>query len=112
MGSHEAAFRGLTQFITYLAIGRAMDRTLSKSLNDPNMTPCLKPPEPLPPRGAEQADCRAEYVPVREVLGDMGSYGPTVSAVQPWIIGYNGETTLGGHGHDFRIFSRLWIDRI
>ena len=40
-------------------------------------------------------------------------FGPAASqyvAIQPWVIGFNGEARLGNTGQDFRIFTRLWID--
>ena len=40
-------------------------------------------------------------------------WGPAASqyvAIQPWVIGFNGEARLGNTGQDFRIFTRLWID--
>ncbi len=39
-----------------------------------------------------------------------GGRVPQFSANQPWLKGYNGETTLGGMDGNM-IFSRLWIDQ-
>ena len=39
-----------------------------------------------------------------------GGLAPQYVAVQPWLIGFNGETLLG-NGQYTTIFSRLWIDQ-
>ena len=38
-----------------------------------------------------------------------GPFPPTFMAIQPWVIGFNGETWMGV-GQHHPIFARLWID--
>ena len=47
---------------------------------------------------------------IRNHLTVWGPAAPKFNAVQPWVAGFNGETSLG---HDDRmvIFSRLWFDQ-
>ena len=35
---------------------------------------------------------------------------PTYQATQPWLIGYNGEFTIGALGQFHNVLTRLWID--
>ena len=39
-----------------------------------------------------------------------GGMGPQYVAVQPWLVGFNGETTVGNEQYT-TIFNRLWIDQ-
>ena len=39
-----------------------------------------------------------------------GAMVPQFSITQPWVVGYNGETSLGGPGGYNPIVARLWID--
>ena len=38
-----------------------------------------------------------------------GPIAPEYSAVQPWVIGFNGEYKIG-NGNFKAVFARLWID--
>jgi hypothetical protein len=38
-----------------------------------------------------------------------GPTAPKFNAIQPWVIGYNGESMLGSDDR-MVLFSRLWID--
>ena len=38
-----------------------------------------------------------------------GGMAPQYVAIQPWLVGFNGETMLGT-GQYTTIFSRLWVD--
>ena len=40
-----------------------------------------------------------------------GPLAPLFQASQPWVVGYNGEVTLGGMNYGGIIWSRLWIDQ-
>jgi len=42
------------------------------------------------------------------------TWGPMVPyyhATQPWVVGFNGEVTLGGMNYGGIVWARLWIDR-
>jgi peptide/nickel transport system substrate-binding protein len=40
-----------------------------------------------------------------------GPKAPNYAAIQPWIIGYNGEGQISRSGRSVEIFARLWIDQ-
>ncbi len=47
--------------------------------------------------------------PIEKFWQIWGPMAPQFVAVQPWVIGYNGEMLLG-NGQMNTVFTRLWID--
>ena len=53
---------------------------------------------------------KADMYWIKEHWVLFGVLPPVFHFWQPWLVGYNAETTLGG-GTNHTIFSRLWIDQ-
>ena len=47
---------------------------------------------------------------VEQHVQTWGPKGPLYQAAQPWVIGFNGEVTLGGMNYGGIIWARLWLD--
>ena len=40
-----------------------------------------------------------------------GPKAPQFMAMQPWVIGYNGEREMSNQSNTAAIYARLWIDQ-
>ena len=47
---------------------------------------------------------------IENALTVWGPETPAFQANQPWVIGYNGEASIGFKGQQQSVLTRLWID--
>ena len=57
----------------------------------------------------QRASLEADMYLIKNHIILWGPTAPKFNAVQPWVIGYNGEASMG-LGNTMAIFPRLWID--
>ena len=112
MISHEAAFRAFDPFFITGLRYRSDNGSNTSNISDPEydtMVDVAAAATTLEERNRLTAELNMHQI--ENFWAIWGPMAPQFQAVQPWIIGFNGEARLGNTGQDFKIFTRLWIDQ-
>ena len=61
--------------------------------------------------GLKKQITKADMYGIERHWYTWGPMVPYYHATQPWVVGFNGEVTLGGMNYGGIVWARLWIDQ-